>query len=154
MRVQCCWHCCFDSRFLCSQPILVCLPAGLIAQALHELLLISNSTNGRSSSSTADAAPGAGSSVIKPQPLNATAATANSHNSLHHRVHERTLGAAGSSSSSAGAAAGSTSAGGAVPVGVVSAEELQGVNNVVRQVRCGCVRVVTCGCNCRMLLHW
>uniref|UniRef100_A0A383VC34 RAP domain-containing protein n=2 Tax=Tetradesmus obliquus TaxID=3088 RepID=A0A383VC34_TETOB len=110
--------------------------AGLIAQALHELLLISNSTNGRSSSSTADAAPGAGSSVIKPQPLNATAATANSHNSLHHRVHERTLGAAGSSSSSsssAGAAAGSTSAGGAVPVGVVSAEELQGVNNVVRQ---------------------
>lgn len=114
--------------------------AGLIAQALHELLLISNSTNGRSSSSTADAAPGAGSSVIKPQPLNATAATANSHNSLHHRVHERTLGAAGSSSSSsAGAAAGSTSAGGAVPVGVVSAEELQGVNNVVRQAlqRCG-----------------
>jgi hypothetical protein len=120
--------------------VLLCLLAGLIAQALHELLLISNNSNSSSSSSAAGRVSETGPAVNMPaETLDPTAAVANSHKILHHRMHERYSGAAAgsnsssSSSSSAGAAA---AAAGAVPVGVVSAEELQGINSVVRQVRC------------------
>jgi hypothetical protein len=106
----------------------------LITQALHQVLLLisSSSSNSSSSSSRREALVDA-----------TTAATHNHEVSLHHRVHERYSEVAGSStsgsSSNAGAlgpAAAAAAAAGAVPVGVVSEEELQSINNVVRQVRC------------------